>query len=767
MKKKSKSVIIAGLIIVSFLFVTQPSIADAETVLQMEDLSIVDGESDTGCVRVLNAVDVGSLDFILSWNPDVVSLVSVDDSTCSFDSVFYSVNESNGVLSCNAYDIDGLSDDLIVVCLTFEAADDATSGDSCNLVFSDYGLYDASPQGYDIDVIVDDGSVLVEGDVPPGDEDVMLGVEDVVVPLSGNASGCVSVLNAVDVGSVEFTLSWNSDVVSLVSIDDTVSSFDSVIPIGEEVGSLSLMAYSENENGLSDDLIVVCLTFEAADDATSGDSCNLVFSDYGLYDASPQGYDIDVIVDDGSVLVEGDVPPGDEDVMLGVEDVVVPLSGNASGCVSVLNAVDVGSVEFTLSWNSDVVSLVSIDDTVSSFDSVIPIGEEVGSLSLMAYSENENGLSGNLTIICITFERTDHTTDGGESCNLLLSNTGIFDSTTYGNNIEHFIDNGVLTVEEKQEPSPPPSGGGGGGGSSTSSTSTSTGTVNRKPTAKFTIDPTTAFIGETITFNASDSNDPDKDELQYTWDFGDGETSTNKITTHSYDTGEIFTVKLTVDDGKGGTDSETTTIDIKTPNSPPSKPTLTGPSTGTKNNEYTFEIQSTDADNDTIMYVVNWGDKEEENTSFMPQGDSVSVKHSWKDPGKYRVTVYSTDGKTTSATTEKTVLIDILTIAGIGYLVDEDGDGIYECCFIDNLGETTDVEHSTDDTYLIDENNDGTWDFSYSLSSGILSSLDQNNKKTEESSMDLQMILLLVGAIIIIGVILIAYYMNRQKRHVH
>jgi chitodextrinase len=53
---------------------------------------------------------------------------------------------------------------------------------------------------------------------------------------------------------------------------------------------------------------------------------------------------------------------------------------------------------------------------------------------------------------------------------------------------------------------------------------------------------------EQITFNGSDSYDPDGDLLSYIWDFGDGATENGEIVTHIYNDTGICTPKLTVDD---------------------------------------------------------------------------------------------------------------------------------------------------------------------------------------------------------------------------
>jgi PKD repeat protein len=45
----------------------------------------------------------------------------------------------------------------------------------------------------------------------------------------------------------------------------------------------------------------------------------------------------------------------------------------------------------------------------------------------------------------------------------------------------------------------------------------------------------------------------------YNWDFGDGSTSTNQTPTHTYKSAKDYTVKLTVTDDRGNTDTETKT----------------------------------------------------------------------------------------------------------------------------------------------------------------------------------------------------------------
>ena len=71
---------------------------------------------------------------------------------------------------------------------------------------------------------------------------------------------------------------------------------------------------------------------------------------------------------------------------------------------------------------------------------------------------------------------------------------------------------------------------------------------------------------EAILFDGRASSDPDGDPLTFVWDFGDGSpTATGATPSHVYDQMGHYTVKLTVSDGRGGTSTAMTTVDILPP----------------------------------------------------------------------------------------------------------------------------------------------------------------------------------------------------------
>ena len=86
--------------------------------------------------------------------------------------------------------------------------------------------------------------------------------------------------------------------------------------------------------------------------------------------------------------------------------------------------------------------------------------------------------------------------------------------------------------------------------------------ANQPPTARFAFSPANPAAGDTVRFDASGSSDPDGTIVQYLWDFGDGATGTGKIVAHTYGAAGTYTVRLTVRDDGGATDTATATVTV-------------------------------------------------------------------------------------------------------------------------------------------------------------------------------------------------------------
>jgi len=93
-------------------------------------------------------------------------------------------------------------------------------------------------------------------------------------------------------------------------------------------------------------------------------------------------------------------------------------------------------------------------------------------------------------------------------------------------------------------------------------------TTLKTPVARFAYSPAEPLVGETVTFNATESSDEDGYLVQYQWDFGDGtikayikDVNLTLTPTHSYTQPGTYNVKLTVTDND--TLSDSTQKDVK------------------------------------------------------------------------------------------------------------------------------------------------------------------------------------------------------------
>ncbi|MGW2171570.1 carbohydrate-binding protein [Streptomyces sp. NPDC001705] len=74
---------------------------------------------------------------------------------------------------------------------------------------------------------------------------------------------------------------------------------------------------------------------------------------------------------------------------------------------------------------------------------------------------------------------------------------------------------------------------------------------NRNPVAKASADRTSGGLPLTVKFSSQGSSDPEGTPLTYSWDFGDGSTSTQADPSHTYTTKGTYRPTLTVKDTEG------------------------------------------------------------------------------------------------------------------------------------------------------------------------------------------------------------------------
>ena len=91
-------------------------------------------------------------------------------------------------------------------------------------------------------------------------------------------------------------------------------------------------------------------------------------------------------------------------------------------------------------------------------------------------------------------------------------------------------------------------------------------------------------------------------------------------------------------------------------NPPPKDPEINGPNRGSPNTVYDFTFLSFDPDNQTIQYIVDWGDGSEiVETDFYDNGTMITLNHSWDKKGEYIIKTRVIDeyGETSDWSTHK------------------------------------------------------------------------------------------------------------------
>jgi PKD repeat protein len=84
----------------------------------------------------------------------------------------------------------------------------------------------------------------------------------------------------------------------------------------------------------------------------------------------------------------------------------------------------------------------------------------------------------------------------------------------------------------------------------------------KPPIATFACSPPNPVVNETVTFNASESYDPNGVITTYQFEFGDGTNGTGEVVTHTYSSVGTYTVNLTLTDNEGATNRTSQLIKV-------------------------------------------------------------------------------------------------------------------------------------------------------------------------------------------------------------
>jgi hypothetical protein len=158
--------------------------------------------------------------------------------------------------------------------------------------------------------------------------------------------------------------------------------------------------------------------------------------------------------------------------------------------------------------------------------------------------------------------------------------------------------------------------------------------------------------GDSAAFSGAGSLDPNGTVASYAWDFGDGSTGSGVSVSHTFVQDGAFTVRLTVTDNDGLTDSASFTVNVTNV-----APVIGTVPNGSLNVGATYAVTGafTDPGADSWTATVNWGDGSAPEVVPL-SGRNFSLTHIYTAAGTYTVSVGIADDDA-SATSTHTVSV--------------------------------------------------------------------------------------------------------------
>jgi PKD repeat protein len=180
---------------------------------------------------------------------------------------------------------------------------------------------------------------------------------------------------------------------------------------------------------------------------------------------------------------------------------------------------------------------------------------------------------------------------------------------------------------------------------------------NAPPQAAFAFSPSAPLPLQTVSFDASESTDPDARDggscgatCSYRWDFGDGNTSSGIFATHQYRSTGNYQVRLTVTDARGASSTTARSITVGQAEAP--KPSFTFSPTSPAPGQMIFfnaEASTAAAGRRLVWYSWDFGSGR--------TGTGITTSKGYDTAGTYVVTLTVEDDAGAKATVAQSVTV--------------------------------------------------------------------------------------------------------------
>ncbi|OIR16676.1 MAG: hypothetical protein BEU04_01720 [Marine Group III euryarchaeote CG-Bathy1] len=236
------------------------------------------------------------------------------------------------------------------------------------------------------------------------------------------------------------------------------------------------------------------------------------------------------------------------------------------------------------------------------------------------------------------------------------------------------------------------------------------------------VNPSEPFEGEEMQFSVS-ATDPEGDDIEYEWDFGDGSAKvSDSSTTHTYLQDGDYSVTLSMKDEHRGYAPDTF-INFTVSNLAPEVMDINATGDFVEGSEVSFTADSSDQGvNDILSYSWNFGDDSENVTEINPS-------HTYDDDGAYTVTLIVCDDSDDCTSTSSDFNVSNIppTIDGM-QMKDPEDTGFQR----DNYRVNETVEFAAQINEDVDLNITFTWDFGDGTTSTITYCISDNVDSMED-----------------------------------